>query len=160
MYHPVGRSLVTACHDGSARFWDVETGSPIGEPLAHRARVHCLAYSPDGTTAATGSWDGSARLWDSETGLPIGPPMTHKGTVWAVAFSPDGRRLATGGADGTARFWAVPIPVAGTVERISCWVRVVTGMEFDPGDAVRRVDPLTLWELRRRLYQLGGPPVG
>ncbi len=49
--------------------------------------------------------------------------------------------------------------ILGVVERIACWVRVATELEFDEGDATRRVDPLAVWELRRRLYELGGPPV-
>ena len=79
--------------------------------------------------------------------------------VHALAFSPDGRRLATACADGTARCWRIPAPVAGDVERITCWVRVATELEFDEGDAIRRLDQLAVWELRRRLQDLGGSPV-
>jgi hypothetical protein len=49
--------------------------------------------------------------------------------------------------------------VAGDCERITCWVRVSTGREFDEGDAVRPIDQAAVWELRRRLQDLGGPPV-
>ena len=48
--------------------------------------------------------------------------------------------------------------IPGNVERISCWVRVTTDLDFDSGDAVRKLDPLIGWELRRRLHELGGPP--
>jgi eukaryotic-like serine/threonine-protein kinase len=40
----------------------------------------------------------------------------------------------------------------------SCWVRVTTNLDFDAGDAIRKLDPLMGWELRRRLHELGGPP--
>jgi hypothetical protein len=43
------------------------------------------------------------------------------------------------------------------VERISCWVSVTTELEFDEGDAIRRMDGTTNWERRRRLGELGGP---
>jgi eukaryotic-like serine/threonine-protein kinase len=76
-----------------------------------------------------------------------------------MAFSLDGRRLATACSDGLARCWRVPAPIAGGVERIACWVRVATELEFDEGDAIRRMDQLALWELRRHLQELGGPPV-
>ena len=158
-FRPAGTAFATASHDGTARLWDADTASPVGEPLAHRARVHDLAFSHDGSMLATASWDGSARLWDADTGLTVGPPMVHRGTVCCLAFSPDGRRLVTGGVDHMARCWKVPVPVAGDAERISCWVRVSTNLDFDAGDAVRRLDGLKGWELRRRLNELGGPPL-
>jgi hypothetical protein len=58
-----------------------------------------------------------------------------------------------------ARCWRVPTPVAGDVERIACWVRAATELEFDEGDAPRQIDQLAVWELRRRLQELGGAPV-
>ncbi len=158
-FSPTGQSVATACHDGTGRIWNLNTSKPIGEPLAHRARVDCLAFTHDGSIVATGSRDGSVRLWDAATGLPIGPPLEHRGAIHALAFSPDGRRLATAGADGMARYWRVPAPIPGDAERILCWVRVATELEFDDGDAIRRIDQLVLWELRRRLQELGGPPV-
>jgi eukaryotic-like serine/threonine-protein kinase len=158
-FSPSGRSVAVVCPDGTARLWDVETSRPIGEPLAHRGRVDCLAFNSDGTIVATGSPDGTVRLWDADIGLPIGPPFEHRGAVRSLAFSPDSRRLATGCSDGLVRCWRVPALVAGDVERISCWVRVTTELEFDEGDAIRRMDQLALWELRRRLQELGGAPV-
>ncbi len=92
-------------------------------------------------------------------GLSIGPPFAHEGAVRALAFSPVSRRLATAGSDGLVRCWRIPAPVVGGVERISCWVRVLTELEFDDGDAIRRMEQLALWELRRRLQELGGAPV-
>jgi hypothetical protein len=68
-------------------------------------------------------------------------------------------RLATGASDGLARSWLLPTPVDGDPERVSCWVRVATDLDFDAGDAIRPLDPLVRWELQRRLQQLGGVPV-
>ncbi len=103
--------------------------------------------------------DRTARLWDAATALPIGPPLEHRGAVNALAFGPDGRRLATACSDGMARYWRIPTPLAGSAERIACWVRVATELEFDEGDATRPMDQLAVWELRRHLQDLGGPPV-
>jgi WD40 repeat protein/serine/threonine protein kinase len=158
-FAPDGRTIATACADGTARLWDVATGRPIGEPLAHRGSVDRLAFHPGGSIVATAGRDGTARLWDTGTGLAIGPPLEHRGAVHALAFSPDGRRLATASADAMARCWRVPSPVAGDCERITCWVRLTTEREFDEGDAIRPADQLVLWELRRLLQDLGGPPV-
>jgi WD40 repeat protein/serine/threonine protein kinase len=158
-FSPRGPVVAVTSDDGTARLWDSETGRPVGEPLSHRGRVDCLAFDPEGNMVATASQDGTVRLWDAGTGLPIGPPLEHRGPVLALAFGPHGRRLATACSDGMARCWRVPAPVAGDVERVVCWVRVVTELDFDEGDAARRLDQLSVWELRRRLQELGGPPV-
>jgi WD40 repeat protein/serine/threonine protein kinase len=157
-FRPDGCALAAASHDGTARLWDAKTGRPIGEPLSHRARIECLAFNHEGTILATGGQDETVRLWDAGFGLPIGPALPHRGSVTGVAFSPDGRRLATASVDFQARLWRVPAPVAGDAERIACWVRVAIALEFDDGDAIRPIDQLVLWELRRRLQELGGAP--
>jgi WD40 repeat protein/serine/threonine protein kinase len=151
-------ALATACEDGTARLWNPLTGHPIGESLAHGSRILCLAFSPDGSILATGSRDRTVRLWDTATGLPIGPPLEHRGAVHALGFGPDGRRLATASADSLARYWRVAPRLPGDAERISCWVRVTTGLDFDAGDAIQKLEPVVGWELRRRLHELGGPP--
>jgi WD40 repeat protein/tRNA A-37 threonylcarbamoyl transferase component Bud32 len=156
---PEGRFVATACADSTGRIWDADTARPICEPLAHRGRVDCLAFSADGTIVAMGSQDGNVRLWDAATGLPIGPPLQHRGALCALRFAPDSRRLATVCSDDKARCWRVPDPITGDLEQIGCWVRVATELELDESDVTRRLDQLALWELRRRLYELGGPPV-
>jgi WD40 repeat protein len=154
-----GDAFATAGEDGTARLWDCAGGRPIGAPLNHRARIDCLVFRPDGMMLATGSTDGTVRLWCATTGLPIGPPLAHGGTVRTLAFSHDSRRLASGGSDAAVRCWTVPTPIEGDVERVSCWVRVVTDLDFDAGDASRRLDGPTSWDLRRWLGTLGGPPL-
>jgi eukaryotic-like serine/threonine-protein kinase len=156
---PEGRSMAIANQDGTARLWDTATYRPIGEPLSHQGPVDCLAFNHAGTIIATAGRDGTVRLWDADTGLPIGPPLVHRGAVHSLAFDPDNRRLASGSSDGLARCWRVPTPVGGDVERIACWVRVETELEFDDGDAIYRQDQLAIWDLRRRLQELGGSPV-
>ena len=53
----------------------------------------------------------------------------------------------------------VPVPLAGEAERIVLWVRVATGLELDENDAVGALSAEKWFELRRRLEQLGGPPL-
>jgi WD40 repeat protein/serine/threonine protein kinase len=157
-WSPNGKAVATACDDGHARLWNPDSGQPIGEPLVHEAPIACLEFCSDGTLLATGSSDRAVRVWDTDTGLPIGPPLEHRGGVKAVAFSPDRRRLDTGSSDCLARFWMAAPPITGLVERIGCWIRVTSDLDFDEGDAIRKLDPLVGWELRRRLHELGGPP--
>jgi eukaryotic-like serine/threonine-protein kinase len=158
-FRPGGSAFATVCDDGTARLWESATGRPIGELLGHSSRVDCLAFRPDGTMVATGCPNGTARLWCAFTGLPIGRALSQGGAVRSLAFSPDGRRLASGGTDMTVRCWKLPNPVEGNAERVSCWVSVTTDLEFDAGDAIRKMDGTTSWDLRRRLEELGGAPL-
>jgi eukaryotic-like serine/threonine-protein kinase len=158
-FRPDGEMFAAAFEDGTARLWESAGGRPVGEPFDHRSRVDCLAFRPDGAIVATGGSDGLVRLWCAFTGLPIGPPLEQGGELRTMVFSQDGRRLATGGTDATVRCWSTPAPLDADVERISAWVRVTTDLDFDSGDAIKRMDGSTSWELRRRLTELGGSPL-
>ena len=158
-FQPGGDIFATSGDGGTARLRESATGRPIGERLEHRSRIDCLAFRPDGTLVATGGQDGIVRLWCAATGLPIGPPLSQGRAVRGVAFSRDGARLVSSGPDATVRCWAVPAPLEANAERVSYWVRVMTNLEFDEGEAIRRMDGPTGWDLRRRLNDLGGPPL-
>jgi serine/threonine protein kinase len=154
-----GDVVAVALKDGSARLRRVGDGQPLGTPIDHGAPIDCLAFRPDGTVLATAGVDGMIRFWCATTGLPIGPPLAQGGLVRVLSFSNDGRRLASAGTDFTARCWKTPWPLDADAERILCWVEVETNLEFDAGDAIRRLDGATSWELRRLLTELGGPPM-
>jgi WD40 repeat protein len=101
-----GRTVLTACQDGSARLWNAGTGRLRGKPLEHQGSVLAAIFNADGRTALTGSTDGMGRLWDVATGKLLGQPLVgHRGPLGALAFSRDRRFALTAGHDGTARLW-------------------------------------------------------
>ena len=104
-FSPDGARVVTASADRTARVWDAETGTSIGQPLRHEDDVVGAAFSPDGARVVTASADKTARVWDATTGAPIGKPLEHDGKVNGAAFSPGGKRVVTASDDHTARVW-------------------------------------------------------
>ena len=107
---------------------------------------------------ATASADETARLWDLGTGRSLGPVLRHRGFVTALAFSPDGR-LLTGSRDRTARIWSLPPILDASAERLAAWVQTSTGLELIGDSALGTLDPEAWRQCRRRLDELGGPPV-
>ena len=77
----------------------------------------------------------------------------------AVAFSPDGKMVLTGSHDNIARLWHISPAVPAKAERIRGWVEVQTDQYWD-GQGVLRSLSFDDWLARRkRLDQLGGPPI-
>ncbi|MGE3805520.1 MAG: WD40 repeat domain-containing protein [Gemmataceae bacterium] len=59
-----GRYLAGGTRTGSIRFWDIATGTVLGELAGHRSAVTSLAFSEDGTRLISGSLDTTALIWD------------------------------------------------------------------------------------------------
>jgi WD40 repeat protein len=156
---PDGKLLGTASEDWTGRLWEVSTWRRVGSPLQHQGPVQEIAFSPDGRFVLTGSTDGTARVWSAATGKPFGIPLVHQGAVEIVAFSPDGKTILTASRDRTARLWRPSAGVEGEGERIVLWTQVMTGLELDADGVARVLGAATWQERRRRLDQLGGPPV-
>ena len=96
-FSPNGQTLAVADHDGTARIWKVDTGTPITPPLQNYSAALCAVFSRDGSYLLTGSKDGIVRVWDATTGDPITPLLWQNATVENARFSPDGRTVRTVG---------------------------------------------------------------
>jgi hypothetical protein len=123
---PDGQRLAVGGYRMGTRLWNVETGQPLGEPLAgHRGPVQSVAFSRDGRHLATASGT-TVRVWEADTGQPIGEPLEHPDVVWSVAFSPDGNWLASAGTGRTLQLWDAhtgqPLGdrIAGHTDNVCC----------------------------------------
>ncbi|HEX6200885.1 MAG TPA: WD40 repeat domain-containing protein, partial [Thermoanaerobaculia bacterium] len=122
-FSPDDRLLLTASHDGDARLWWVDGGTPAARLTGHEGWVRGAAFSHDGARVATASDDGTARVWNTHT---TPDPLTfegHQDQVWDARLSPDGTRLVSASADLTARVWNAsgegrPVTLRGHTERL------------------------------------------
>ena len=51
VFSPDGKTILSGCHDGTARLWDVATGLLHRHPIRTRDQVFSVAFSPDGRTS-------------------------------------------------------------------------------------------------------------
>ena len=100
---PDGKTAVTGSWDGSARYWDLESGK--GTTFVNTSRselgsntkgiVNAVAYSRDGRSYAAGIYESRLVIVDSVT-------QQQHDTVWdnnlieSIAFSPDSKLIAVG----------------------------------------------------------------
>jgi WD40 repeat protein len=97
---------------GFLQRWNVEDGSPVGEPIKVGNAVMGIAFSPGptdpgGDQLVVASFDPyEVQLWNADTpGAAQFIFADHQAQVVSVAISPDGRRIVSGSADGSVRIW-------------------------------------------------------
>ena len=105
MFSPDGRLVVTSSNDGTARIWDVQTGSLVKTLEGHNNIVSTAVFSRSGNLIVTASTDHDARIWSVSDGRTKATLKGHTGAVNSAAFSPDERLVVTASDDKTARLW-------------------------------------------------------
>jgi WD40 repeat protein len=100
--------LASAGDDGILRFWDIETGEPVGVWPTATEQITAMACTLDGRYVALGGNDGIVWVRDSVTGESIRTLAAFTQTITALAFDPSGAHLAASGRGGTLRLWDLP----------------------------------------------------
>lgn len=91
-----GKSVVTACADGTSRLWDAASATIVAS-VEHKG-LSAVAINPDGSRWATGAADGTIRVWDRATRKVLSTNNVA-GSVRLVDFNSTGNRLlAVGGS--------------------------------------------------------------
>jgi U4/U6 small nuclear ribonucleoprotein PRP4 len=104
-FHPMGRYLGTAGHDGTWRLWDIEQGQELLLQDGHAKDLSGIAFHPDGSLAMTGDAGGVALLWDIRSGQMIQAFQGHIKKISSVSFSANGFHAVTSSLDNTVKIW-------------------------------------------------------
>lgn len=107
-FHPGSKILGTSSKDGTARLWDVDSGSELGRlPFGDGddSEVREARFSADGRYFAAIGVGGSFCIWDVDR-AGIDKCIFTGGVGLAIAFSPDSRLLATA-SENVAQVWDV-----------------------------------------------------
>ena len=145
---PDGKHVATGSDDGTARWWELDTGTSI-VLKGHVGPIETMTMSDDGKYLATAGTDHDVWLWELAAGR--GRKLAgHGATVRGVAFSPDGTQLASTSEDGTFRLWDI---ASGTGRelmhhthglRAVTWTRdgrIVLAGGYD--GVIARIDPIS-----------------
>ncbi|KIO27600.1 hypothetical protein M407DRAFT_23159, partial [Tulasnella calospora MUT 4182] len=99
--------LATGSDDDTVRLSEMQSRTPLGEPLTgHSGWITSVIFPPGSEILASGSDDKIVRLWDMETG-PYMNKRVRCHSKWnaSVVLSPDGKILASASMDDTVRVW-------------------------------------------------------
>ncbi len=130
-YFPDGQRIVSASIDGTARIWDLASGTVVAE-LRQASAVRVAVTDRAGELVATGADDGSVSLWDASSGVELLSFSAHATPVTALSFNDGGSLLAT----STGLFSI--LATGGASDKASAETRV-----WDVGTDLRR-QPLTV----------------
>ncbi|MFO0811170.1 MAG: hypothetical protein U0746_21275 [Gemmataceae bacterium] len=108
-YAPDGRTLASASHDGTARLWNVSTGTEIGRFRSVADRATCLGFNAAGTELAIGYAHPHGLVqrlhWPAATLCESW--AAHGRMVRALAYHPAAPALATAGDGDFVKLWAI-----------------------------------------------------
>ncbi len=102
---PNQQILVSSSHDGTIRFWDLDSAKPLNV-LQVGAAVTAMAVLPRWDVLALGDERGQLQLWDIVDMSRLYVTAAHQGAV--TALSPSPQRLASGGDDAQIHLWGLP----------------------------------------------------
>jgi WD40 repeat protein len=162
-FSPDGRHAWTGRKGGKVQTWDTATGKLVGEStICPAPLIAALDCRPDGKLYLENFNDSSKpglKIRDAATGMQVGKPIPIRYSIQSFACSPDGKSVAVVSFGGSVEVCRLPEPVAGSAERLTLWVQVLTGMELGDDGTTHLLDADTWKQRHQRLQELGGPPL-
>lgn len=98
-----GTRLLTASQDGTARIWDVTTGTEMVR-LKPPGGITSACFNSDGTKVGTATKAGRITVWCALGGQEL-ISLSNEGAVNSVSFTGDGTQIVTSCDDHTAAVW-------------------------------------------------------
>ena len=90
---------------GQVQFWDLTTGTPIGDIKGHSRGVSKVAFSRDGKMLASAGTDNTIKIWDVASRTELRTLTGHTASIESMDFTPDGQLLASATEDGSTFLW-------------------------------------------------------
>jgi WD40 repeat protein len=87
--------VAAACHDGTARVWQIETGEELAVTRGHRGAVSHVVWDAPSGRLVTGGWDGTIRLWDVRESVERSNLGVHPWTILQTHHPVDGQTVIT-----------------------------------------------------------------
>jgi WD40 repeat protein len=103
----VNGRVVLGCDDGVVRLFDLQTGAPAGELVAHASGIKRVTTSPVTGDVLSAAYDQRVRIWRAADLSELVELEPRRG-VWerSIAFTPDGHHVLAGTFDGTVLQWS------------------------------------------------------
>lgn len=106
-WSPDGTQIVTVSDDGTARWWDANTGAALNNVALDEGALTAVEYSPNGQFVAVGtSQIGQVVLFDAVTKAEVATYTVNSAGIAGIDFSPDSALLVIGGSDNTVSIWS------------------------------------------------------
>ncbi len=162
-FAPDAKTIVTACEDGSARLWSVESDKQIRrfdsrlitDRRSPQYFTEYALFSPEGDLIFTKAFsDRKAYIWEKATGKLRNRIEISAERLSGVSFSPKGRFVVLTGSDGVPVLWDLQ---SGTLRgyfyafRNGSWAFVASDGRFDT-DSLEDVQSL-YWMVADSPYQ-------
>ena len=113
-FSPDGKTIASACIDGTVKIWDAATGIPNKILRSENVSASCAQFSHNGKIIACGLRNSDINLWDYENGTLIGKLIGHVEFVRDLVFTNDDKYIISIG-ENRIILWDIKLEIVRKV---------------------------------------------